>query len=244
MTEGNFVDYVKAVIRNSFYVLVLISSFSCNQQNKNTQKCYQESQPSFFALKNEDLIKNNWVRKPENLKLIHETFKIFGYNKLFADYNIFDERSPTIFGGIYIKQSPETLIDNLELSYHGENFGKYYKEFWNRRRLENNDSIVFEIIKEINQIRKGDTTAIIVNAKFANDTLIHLLQVDFSDKIDSKIALQNFNILKKYGFHQSAYNLLYERTEYSQLNWNREKLKNNLTISKECIYPWVLDNEK
>jgi hypothetical protein len=62
--------------------------------------------------------------------------------------------------------------------------------------------------------------------------------------LNSKKAESDFYILKKYGLNQSAYNLLYERAEYSEFELDREKLEKELTKTTEFEQPWLIDNEK
>jgi len=75
--------------------------------------------------------------------------------------------------------------------------------------------------------------------------LVDLLKIEFdNEKLNSQKAETDFYLLKKYGLNQSAYNLLYERAEYSELKLNREKLKKELTKTTEFKRPWLIDNEK
>ena len=136
-------------------------------------------------------------------------------------------------------------MDSLQLTYNKPEIqSKYYAEFWNRRKAEKNDSIVYEIIQEFNSV-KSDKKRLNYENQFVNDTLVDLLKIEFdNDNLNSEKAKSDFYILKKYGLHQSAYNLLFERTEYSELNLEREKLKKELTRVTEFTYPWLIDTEK
>ncbi len=175
--------------------------------------------------------------------MVHESFKKFGYDKL--ENLIFKSDNEFLIQGIYIKRNFENLIDSLEFTYNKPEIQtKYYDEFWNRRKAEKNDSIVYEIIREFNSIKKNEKQLNYEN-QFINDTLVDLLKIEFdNDNLNSKKAESNFYTLKKYGFNQSAYNLLYERTEYSKLDLDREKLKKELTKTTEFEQPWLIDNEK
>ena len=136
-------------------------------------------------------------------------------------------------------------MDSLELTYdQPEIQPKYYTEFWNRRKAEKNDSIVYELIREFNSF-KSDKKRLNYENQFVNDTLVDLLKIEFdNDKLNSEKAISDFYKLKKYGLHQSAYNLLYERVEYSELELQREKLKMELKNTAEFTYPWLIDTEK
>ncbi len=81
--------------------------------------------------------------------------------------------------------------------------------------------------------------------ELVNDTLLQLLEIEYPKQtITTELAIKHFEILKEFGFHESAYNLLFERTEYSKIRWNRELLKGKLKTTKNYVYPWFEDNEK
>ena len=136
-------------------------------------------------------------------------------------------------------------MDSLQLTYNKPEIQtEYYAEFWNRRKVEKNDSIVFDIIREFNSI-KSDKNRLNYENQFVNDTLVDLLKIEFSnDNLNSEKAKSDFYKLKNYGLHQSAYNLLYERAEYSERDLDREKLKLELNKTKEYKNAWLIDTEK
>ena len=175
--------------------------------------------------------------------MVHESFKKFGYNNL--ESLIFKSDNEFLIHGIYIKRNFENLIDSLELTYgKPEIQSKYYTEFWNRRKMEKNDSIVYTIIREFNFF-KSENKKLNYENQFVNDTLVDLLKLEFdNDKLNLEKAKSNFYTLKKYGLHQSAHNLLYERVEYSELKLDREILTMELTKATEFTYPWLIDTEK
>ena len=223
--------------------ILILLLVSCVNKEKNEREVYVEKQTSFFGLNHSDWTKSTWIRKPENLKMVHESFKKFGYEKL--ENLIYKSEDLFIVNGIYIKRNFKNVLDSLQLTYNKPEIQtKYYAEFWNRRKAENNDSIVYEIIREFNLI-KSEKRPLTYENKFVNDTLVDLLKIEFdNENLNSEKAKTDFYTLKKYGFHQSAYNLLFERTEYSELNLEREKLKMELTKATEFTYPWLIDTEK
>ena len=223
--------------------ILILLLVSCVNKEKSESEFYAEKKTSFFDLRNSDWTKNTWIRKPENLRTIHESFKKFGYDKL--ENLIFKSDNEFLIQDIYIKRNFENLMDSLQLTYNKPEIQtKYYAEFWNRRKAEKNDSIVYEILKELNSV-KLDKKRLNYEKQFVNDTLVDLLKIEFdNDNLNSEKAKSDFDILKKYGFHQSAYNLLFERAEYFDFNLDREKLKKELTITKEFNQPWLIDNEK
>tara|TARA_R110001583_G_scaffold171794_3_gene325535 strand:- start:1902 stop:2597 length:696 start_codon:yes stop_codon:yes gene_type:complete len=223
--------------------ILILSLISCSEKQKKEPESYIENRTSFFDLRNSDWTKNDWIRKPENLKIIHETFKKFGYDKLEKLIDKYDNEF--LIENIYIKRNFDNLLDSLELTYQStKKMNKYYTEFWERRKTEQNDSIVYEIIREIKS-QKNNNEKLTYENKFVNDTLVDLLKIEFDNNdLSIEKAEKDFADLKKYGFHQSAYNLLYERYEYSKLKLDREKFKMSLTKSKDFIYPWFQDNTK
>ena len=223
--------------------LLILLLVSCVNKEERESEFYIENETSFFDLRNSDWTKNTWIRNPENLKMIHESFKKFGYDKL--DNLIFKSENEFLIQGIYIKRNFDQAIDSLELTYNEpEKQTKYYAEFWNRRKAEKNDSIVYEIIREIISV-KTDREQLSYENQFVNDTLIDLLKIEFGNRsLSPKKIEADFYTLKKYGLHQSAYNLLFERPENFKVVLEREKLKSELTKATEFTYPWLIDLAK
>lgn len=216
--------------------------FSCSTENKNKPiLSYKETQTSFFDLAHGDWISNNWIRKPENLKMLNETFKKFGYLDLLQ--NCYLDSSEFLIRDIYIKKNFWELIDSLEITYKQDTIAsKYYREFWQRRKNEKNDSIVFVIVRDINADRYAK---LVCCPKFVNDTLFDLLEIQLqNENLTTEKAINNFERLKKYGFHQSAYNLLFERHEYYGLDWNKDSLKHTLDTTSVYNGAWIDDNTK
>lgn len=222
------------------FLAIMISCALKVNQERNLN--YKETQTSFFDLAHGDWTKNKWIRKPENLKMVNETFKKIGYlNLIPTDFMQYDE---FLIRDVYIKKNFIQLFDSLEITYNLDSIGsKYFSEFWNRRRNENNDSIVFEIVKDINLI--GKQKIIMHNQTFVNDTLHDLLNIQFRyDILTNELAKQDFETLKKYGFHESAYNLLYERYSYYDIDWNRDSLVETLDTVPNYVGAWFEDNTK
>ena len=223
--------------------ILILLLVSCVNKEKNESEVYIEKQTSFFGLNHSDWTKSTWIRKPENLKMVHESFKKFGYEKL--ENLISKSENHFLIHGIYIKRNFENVIESLLLTYDKPEIQtKYYSEFWNRRKVENNDSIVYEIIRELNSI-KSDRKSMNYKNQFVNDTLVDLLKIEFGNRsLSPKKIEADFYTLKKCGLHQSAYNLLFERPENYKVLLEREKLKSELTKATEFTYPWLMDIAK
>jgi len=236
-------------MKTIIYILTvsLLTLFSCSQSDKKTRNYHVESQPTFFELKHGDWTTNDWIRKPENLKMIHETFKKFGYMDLIGT-RLND--SPLILQEIYIKNKPYNLIDSLIIAFENKDLDvKYYREFWLRRQKEKNDTVVYEILKDIKSTHTTFLTPEAISDKadmeLVNDTLLRLLEIEFpTQPLTKDLAIEHFETLNELGFHQSAYNLLFERSEYSGIDWDKEQLKEKLRTTEDYVDPWFEDNEK
>jgi hypothetical protein len=226
--------------------LILLLS-SCSNTTTEERIIYVESKPTFFELHNGDWLTNEWIRKPENLLTIHETFKKVGYNNILGE--ILSE-NPIITQDIYINKNGYNLLDSLVLTYkHGDTGTKYYKEFWERREKEKNDSAVFAILSDIkysykSKLASADLQRHADNSK-VNDTLRQLLEIEFRyGTLTNKLAGQDFETLRYFGFHQSAYNLLFEKYKYHNITWSIDSLEKTLTHSEKHTYPWFVDDTK
>ena len=127
-------------MRKTAYILIIIilQLISCKKSTIAETENYIESKPSFFELHNENWLTNKWIRKPENLLIIHETFKKVGYNDLIGTYL---SDNPLIIQDLYINKNGNNILDSLLITYKENEKGtKYYTEFWARRKKEKNKS--------------------------------------------------------------------------------------------------------
>jgi hypothetical protein len=238
---GNAMKTTLHILTGLFLLLA-----SCNNSTTDYRKNYIESEPTFFELRNGDWLTNKWIRKPENLLAIHETFKKFGYWKLITNELL--DNNPFILQDIYINKKGLDVLDSLELTYNNPSIEeKYYKEFWQRRKAENNDSIVFVIITEIRHTLVKETGKEFMpqntRPELVNDTLLKLLEIEYrQDSLTPKLALNDFIELKRLGFHESAYNLLFEKYNYQDINWNKDSLVRTLKQTDKYVSPWFQDN--
>ncbi len=237
-----------------FSAIILFVSLSCSTTGRveeestsyieQTFSFFDPNEPMWLNGKNQGNIYNSWLRKPENIKMLHETFKKIGYRKLLTK----DERFSTIVKhGISIRKPMNDLIDSLLITYELDTINsKYYREFWQRRIKEGNNELVYEILGEVASELYEDHI-IQPNENLVNDTLYHLIMIrDFEVVLTQDIALTNFNYLKKIGMHKSAYNLLYERYRYYDIKWDREELLNELIKDSVncCLSAWIEDDTK
>lgn len=228
-------------------ILTLVSVLAvfllaCTEKKEEKPVYYIEEKPSFFDLRHGDLLANEWIRKPENLWMVHETVKAFGYNHLLEDavgtYGI-------SFSGVYIDKPVSELLDSLILTYEDPSIeSDYYSKFWQRRKTEGNEAVVYKIVKEIDEITeyKSDLSvfALKPDLQQVNDTLKNLLEIEFnSDNLTLDLAQKNINSLKGYGMHQSAYNLVLLTYGYSDLEWSVDSLLQTLSQSEEIEDSWI-----
>jgi len=223
-------------------ILILISCGGSNE--KKTIPTYQENDLSFLHLRFGYDKSNKWLKKPENILMLHETFKKIGYKNLISK----DDWRSGWNWWLDVKKSPKDMIDSLEITYsnHQES-PKYYREFWQRRVEEKNAETVYRVVREVKQIMmaEGDFE---LNKEYVNDTLFQLMSFEYPErelKENEKDSLLRYLI--EVGLHESAYNLV--SGENGQI-WNEEwsKKQNEIMqlLSKSENYqrPWFEDNTK
>ncbi len=146
------------------------------------------------------------------------------------------DQKPFVNGDLYYNVTLRTKIDSLVETYSDyQSASKFYREFWMRRKKEKNDSTVFLVLTEVQQIINGDSVEVrkeMVNQEFR--TMIEIV-TDWQNGLDNRIALSHFDFLQKEKMHQSAYNLLYENFFYSDLDLKKDSLKKTLTTEKVSL---------
>jgi len=222
----------------------LLMLISCGTPTETVDNSfYADKRLSFYDPSDEKFSLNVWIRKPENIRTLHETFKKYGYSKIFSDYDL--TSNPCMIWS-YINKPCSTLIDSLIITYpNADKSPKYYREFWSRRKAEQNDTTVFTVLKEVKDelINKNKLT---LNDRLTNDTIYNLLRIKFKQPDNEAEAIDNFNYLTKVGLNLSAYNLLYESVWYETFTWDKEKMKAKLKTDTTdcCPYPIIVDNTK
>lgn len=234
--------------------LILLTIFGCSPDKKEdeneefTENWIEQASPFtelfYFRIK-----ENKWIRNPENILTVHETFK-HGFYQTYLTNEVLDQK-PFVTGDIYYNLSIRTKIDSLVKTYNNYNSSsKYYKEFWNRRIQENNDSVVYLVLSEIQQLINGEV--IDVRDEYVSDKLKTMIDIsiDWQNGIDNNKAMSHFEFLVKEKMHQSAYNLLYENSFYNGLKLNKDSLVKMLIIEKNLPNTnknrdiFIIDNSK
>jgi len=233
-------------MKKATYILLLLV-ISCGTPDSDVRNTYYvEKRLSFYDPYNEAFTFDQWIRDPKNIKVIHETIKMYGYKKLFpSDDLTSDNCSYTAIHDLVTKPCKD-IIDSLIITYpFFESAPKYYKEFWLRRQKEKNDTIVYEVLKEI-KTELFTQQKQQIEAHLVNDTILNLIRIKVERPETDAQALKNFEYLKSIGLHGSAYNLLFERYSYYEIKWDNENLKNGLrrdTVNC-CPLPVIDDDTK
>ncbi len=224
-------------------ILGTVACISIRQQKLEYPPNFIEKRMSFYDPYSSQWPDSNytykeWIRKPENINIAHETFKKIGYKKLLDKYYFADWSSD--------ERPLKRRIDSLIITYNkGTINKKYYREFWTRRKMEKNDSTVYYVLVELDSILQGKV--IEFRREYINDTLKNLMEIRLSEKdLTYEIARKNFEYLREVGLHQSAYNVLNERHAYYEIEWNSKELQKTLiedTVSF-AFMPWIQDNTK
>ncbi|WP_430908672.1 hypothetical protein [Maribacter sp. 2-571] len=194
--------------------------------------------------------KNKWLREPLNLNIFYGSLKAVGLQKFISkdEFNkplFVDHWTETVWGNKSLNQILQDLI-----SSYSDTTGvdKYYMEFWNRRKAENNEKVVYDIFRDIyisyNHEPITEEIGLVSNPKIVS-LLEFEIKLKHSDSTNvKKITIAYFNYLKRIGLYSSANNLLrYEREVYynSTKIWDRdyeELIKTIETDSVDCDTYW------
>jgi hypothetical protein len=225
-------------------IFIVIAFTSCTGDSPKTIPNFLENRLSFYDPQSPAYFQTTWIRKAENIRVAHETFKKFGYKNL-VDTNDFNCNPFLLFG--YIKRPGKQLLDSLLISYNAsDSVPKYYREFWLRRKSERNEAVVFNCLTELKQILYlGVEPAI--DRSLVNDTLLGILVIKYSkDSLTEIKAKKDFDFLVASGLHESAYNLLFERYKYHDTKWDTKEMVKRLIVNEESrnCYPIIEDDTK
>lgn len=220
----------------TIFIWTIVFSCTSNQttEKEHLTERYIEQESPFTDLFYYRIKDNQWIRQPDNIMTVHETFKK-GFYEMYLTPEILDQK-PFVNGDLYYNVTLRTKIDSLVETYSDyQSASKFYREFWMRRKKEKNDSTVFLVLTEVQQIINGDSVEVrkeMVNQEFR--TMIEIV-TDWQNGLDNRIALSHFDFLQKEKMHQSAYNLLYENFFYSDLDLKKDSLKKTLTTEKVSL---------
>lgn len=229
----------------TFGVLLTLAACTKNNQKNEEPFYFQEKELSFLHLRNGYDTSNHWIKKPENILMLHETFKKVGYKKLVSK----EEWTDGWCWPIDLNKTPKNFIDSLESTYKVyEKAPIYYQEFWQRRVNEKNDKAVYKVVSEIKLIMTTNQQ-IAFDAKAVNDTLYNLMDFEYPKRsLSDKEANELLNYLIEIGLHTSAYNLVSrEREQFWDTKWNVTRKETLKLLGEAKSYPetvWYKDNTK
>jgi hypothetical protein len=165
----------------------------------------------------------DWIRKSDNILILHNTIKKIGYKNFISDSEYHQPmRFQDKFGGMnrhtWEDLSLVNIVDNLIKTYYQAiriDTG-YYEEFWNRRAKEGNIAVVIVVLEEIKKIYSDSDITKDFTTKLVNDTIERLLNFDlqlqaFNNRPTKEFLFDYFDYLHKIGLNHSAYNLVIEK---------------------------------
>ena len=220
------------------FINPIIHSFNTNGYLNNISECisFGKSIEAF-----------DWMRNKSILSILNNTVKSIGYSK-FISKSEFNDEKYDIRNGYLLRYnerySLKDLNDSLIFYYSNNSAPIYYQEFWERRKSEDIENVVFKILKDIQKHYSGQFPEI--DNRFVNDTLKTLLIYDLDyqtaiEKEKPKILIDYFEYLNGIGLKQSAYNLIFLSSVTDSINLDREEIYNNLEINKKFC---LIDNKK
>lgn len=223
---------------------ILILESCGNSNEKNLIPTFQENELSFLHLRFGYDKSNDWIKNPENLNMVHETFKKIGYETLLSQGQWEDYWN----WWLDVKNSPENLIDSLEITYNEyEESPKYYQEFWQRRIKEGNDKVAYKIVSEIKQIML-DRKQLEFDSESVNDTLFKLMTFEYPERdLSNGKSNRLLNYLIEIGLHESAYNIVSgENGKFEKTIWEKDKSATIKLLKESTKYqrPWYQDDTK
>lgn len=230
----------------SVFILLIVLSGCSGESSTVHSPNFIEKRLSFYDPADPGYTLRTWIRNPDNIRMAHASLLRFGYHNLYSKEDL--SHSTCWIPGVedYVNKPCEAIIDSLIISYADpEAATKYYREFWMRRKVESNDSVVFSVLHDLRTELFSDGV-VSLRQDDVNDTIVNLLRIYRADTVTNLQAKQDFDFLVATGLHQSAYHLLFARSRYSDIEWEREVLQSRLMrdTGSLVIYPAIEDDTK
>ncbi len=156
-----------------------------------------------------------WLRNPQNLWSFFNTVQLIGLEKFLSKEQFFKKiTEEEYWGNDWLGLSMNEIVDSLILNYNSKYDSlDYYSKFWQRRKIEGNDSVVFKILTETKMFYSGKQ--LFADRKSIDSELYQLMKLNVElNELDSlnkkEKIIEYFNYLKSVGLEHSAYNLIYE----------------------------------
>lgn len=252
----------KCIILASVIVL-LFCCFGCGQNND--EKCIKGSNEKQYAFLDDmkrisdyDYLgeieyfylygyeKFGWVRDSANLKKVYSSFKKIGLKKFISDYEFNVPLFTKHWEERWKNKSLNEINKELVKSY-ADTLGvdEYYIGFWNRRRREKNESVLFKILNDIDKSYNPDGENTTTKSIVWNDepiiTKLYEFEVRMQEADSSNyktITLEYCDFLQTIGLHSSANNLLYNANlyqGYSSEIWDKDYLLQKSKIEVDTV---------
>jgi len=254
--------------RLKFHILILIILSGCLSSEKETckigfpdkdypflQDIKRQSDFDYLATITDfrqfgSFSNNDWLRSPKNLELFYGSLKMVGLKKFISK----EEFNKPLFTSHFTKscwenKSLNQILKNFIKSFSSTTgFDKYYVEFWNRRKKENNEKIVFQIFNDVLKDFNSENPNFERNWK-PEPTITGLLEYETKLKHSDSLIIKQvnkeyFQFLKNKSLYSSANNLIRyaNENEYSiNGNWDKEYeqlIKSVETDSVNCDKYW------
>jgi len=155
----------------------------------------------------------SWIRNKENLKTYYASIKSIGLKKFISDEQFKKPLFTSHFNNSFwenrsLKEIIEGLLKNYETR---DSSATYYNKFWNRRKNENNEKIVFNILKDVHSIYLNKKNDYEINWK-SNNKISTLLSFDYelnnSNEVDLELYQNYYTYLDSIKLYASAHNLI------------------------------------
>lgn len=186
---------------------------------------------------------NHWIRKSENLYRLHQTILSIGYDNIISQQEFSSE--PFIFNNLYFfSESPKEKLLLLSKCLKTKICDEYSGGFLKRRSKEGTLEITRTIVRDLESIFISNQK-VPPQKELVNPILEKLLRIKFSNRETTKQQyIKDVNFLIDYGFHQSAYNLLYEHPEFWDYDVDRNSFYKRFIRTDKRIDPWIEDQAK
>jgi hypothetical protein len=157
-----------------------------------------------------------WLRNSNNLADFFEIIKKIGLHRLISkeQYNQ-SLKEDDYWGNEWKGKSLNMIVDSLILTYNStKDTIDYYTDFWQRRRSEQNDSVVLDILKQTDLFYNQDKVQLTnkINRNDLYELMVYNIELNESkDSVDLKLlTIRYFDYLKSKGLEHSSYNLIHE----------------------------------
>jgi len=187
-----------------------------------------------------------WIRQSENMIVFFNTVNRIGLEKFISkeDFNkkLFED---DYWDFDWEAKSLNNICKSL-ISCFNDTTGheQYFIKFWDRRRAENNEQSVYDILCKIDNVYNQNLVDQHKISEQYDTTMFNLLSFDtelhFADSVQrKKIIIEYFDYLRAKGLNHSAYNLIFEIKEYQDISLHRDSLLQVLqpdTLTEEMYW--------